>query len=63
MSRNYQNSEDFRLYDQQFVAAIDRRATAQQPCRDRTQQCGHYGECLRCQADQGEDRCTARSAS
>jgi hypothetical protein len=30
------------------------------PCREITQIVGHMGECLRCQADQGEDRCEVR---
>jgi hypothetical protein len=60
MSRNHMNSDAFRQEEAAMERRLDAEAAQRRPCRDQTQQCGAWGECLRCQADQGEDRCPLR---
>lgn len=59
MSRNHLSSEAFRREEETMTRRLDAEAATGWPCREKTKQCGHYGECLRCGAVQGEDRCTA----
>lgn len=62
MSRNHLNSEAFRQEERAMERRLDSEAAVRAPCREQTQQCGHYGECLKCDAAQGKDKCLEKRA-